>query len=223
MEFLSETLAGFTAMSHWEYIAVGLAVAYLLLAIKQSLWCWAAAFTSTFIYTLLFWNGLLYMESFLNFYYMGMAVFGWLSWRAMYNKKIATHQDSHTELSDNELGETIIAFSLNTHVHIIIICCLLSGVLGYVMDNYTSADFAYLDTATTIFSVMATYLVVKKEINNWLYWVVIDAVSIYIYTMKGYYPTAILFILYTVLAIVGYQRWRKMYKASEATWEAQAA
>lgn len=70
MEFLSETFSGFTAMSHWEYIAVALSMAYLLLAIKESLWCWPAAFVSTFIYTVMYWNGALLMESLLNFYYV---------------------------------------------------------------------------------------------------------------------------------------------------------
>ncbi|MEH6817276.1 MAG: nicotinamide mononucleotide transporter family protein, partial [Pseudoalteromonas distincta] len=81
MDFLTQTLSGFTAMSHWEYIAVGLSMAYLLLAIKESLWCWPAAFFSTLIYTIMYWNGALLMESLLNFYYMYMAVFGWVVWR----------------------------------------------------------------------------------------------------------------------------------------------
>ncbi len=69
MDFLTQTLSGFTAMSHWEYIAVGLSIAYLLLAIKESLWCWPAAFLSTLIYTIMYWNGALLMESLLNVYY----------------------------------------------------------------------------------------------------------------------------------------------------------
>ena len=83
------------------------------------------------------------------------------------------------------------------------------------MANYTSADFAYLDTFTTVFAVFATYMLAKKVLENWIYWVVIDTVSIYIYIQKGFYLTAVLFAIYTVLACVAYIQWKKEYKNLE--------
>jgi nicotinamide mononucleotide transporter len=77
------------------------------------------------------------------------------------------------------------------------------------MNNYTRADFAYLDATTTCFSVISTYLVAKKILENWLYWVVIDAASIYLYISKGYYPTSVLFMLYTLMAVWGYRQWKR--------------
>jgi len=65
----------------WEALAVVLALAYLLLAVRESAWCWAAAFVSTLIYLFLFWQGRLYMQSALQGYYLVMAVYGWWSWR----------------------------------------------------------------------------------------------------------------------------------------------
>ena len=79
------------------------------------------------------------------------------------------------------------------------------------MANYTSADFAYLDTFTTVFAVFATYMLTKKVLENWLYWIVIDTVSIYIYINKGFYLTAILFVIYTILAYIAYRQWKKEY------------
>ena len=68
------------AMSPWEVTAVVLAIAYLALAIRQSLWCWAAAFASTAIYLVLMYQARLYMESGLQIFYLGMAVYGWYRW-----------------------------------------------------------------------------------------------------------------------------------------------
>ena len=198
-EFLNQTLAGFQAMSIWEYIAVVLALAYLFFAMRQSLWCWPAAFFSTIIYTILFYNGALLMDSLLNVYYMIMAVYGWYFWRYGRNKS-----------SDTTL--TIQSWSLEKHLKHGIITMIIAIFVGYFMDSYTHADFAYLDSITTCFSLLATYLVVKKVLENWLYWVVIDGISMYLYVNKGFYPTTILFALYTLLAIWGYMQWQQDYE-----------
>lgn len=191
IEFLSATFSGFTAMSGWEYIAVILSLAYVLLAVKESQWCWPAAFISTFIYTVMYWNGALLMESALNVYYMIMAVIGWRMWQQGQLNVIAP----------------IVSWSLSRHVLIIGVTTLISIIMGYVMDNYTHAELAYLDSFTTCFAVMTTYLVAKKVLENWLYWIIIDAASMYLYFVKGYYPTFVLFIFYTFMACWGYKRW----------------
>ena len=196
-ELLSQTLAGFQAMSHWEYLAVLLSVAYLWLAMKQSLWCWPAAFFSTFIYTLLFFNGALLMDSALNVFYMAMAFYGWYSWR------------NHRDTIKTQQQLPIKSWSLSLHGRIIGITFVISMVIGYIMDNYTHADFAYLDSLTSCFSVVSTYLVAKKVLENWLYWIVIDVVAVYLYVEKGFYPTAVLFILFTLMSVWGYLQWRQ--------------
>ena len=84
------------------------------------------------------------------------------------------------------------------------------------MATYTQADFAYLDAQTTMFSVMATWLVARKLVSNWLYWVVIDAVSIYVYAQKHLYFLTGLFMLYTIIALVGYFIWRSHYQQQPA-------
>jgi|TARA_Y100000034_G_scaffold89490_1_gene107678 nicotinamide mononucleotide transporter len=191
IEFLSATFSGFTAMSGWEYIAVLLSLAYVLLAVKESQWCWPAAFISTFIYTVMYWNGALLMESALNVYYMIMAVIGWRMWQQGQLKVVAP----------------IVSWSLSRHMLIIGATTLISIIMGFVMDNYTHAELAYLDSFTTCFAVMTTYLVAKKVLENWLYWIIIDAASMYLYFVKGYYPTFVLFIFYTFMACWGYKRW----------------
>lgn len=199
MQWLTETLAGFTAMSMWEYLAVILSAAYLLLAIRENSWCWPAAFVSTFIYTVMYWNGALLMESLLNFYYMFMAVVGWWMWRS-------GRQDKSLP---------IVSWSLLRHTVIILSTLAVALAIGYVMDNYTHAELAYLDSLTTCFAVVTTYLVARKVLENWLYWVVIDAASMYLYYLKGYYPTLVLFGFYTVMVCWGYVRWYEVHQDKE--------
>lgn len=207
METLSAIIAGFSAMSVWEYVAVALSMAYLLLAMKESLWCWPAAFISTLIYTLMYWNGALLMESALHFYYMGMAVYGWWAWR--YGRQ-------------NSARQGITSYTFQRHAVVIAATTVVALVAGYIMDNYTHADYAYLDSLTTCFAVVTTYLVAQKVLENWLYWVVIDAASIYLYVAKGYYPTTVLFVFYTVMAVAGYLRWRAQYQHKSTTGTAYA-
>lgn len=179
-----------------------LAIAYLLLAIKQNLWCWPAAFFSTLIYSIIFFDVSLLMDSALNVYYLIMAVYGWYSWK--YGGK----------LQEKELEVT--SYGLVKNIKIITLLSLISLGFGFIMSNYTSADFAYIDSFTTIFAVFTTYMLAKKVLENWIYWIIIDFISIYIYIQKGLNLTAILFAIYTVLAFVAYKRWKEEYETSKA-------
>ncbi|WP_144206968.1 nicotinamide riboside transporter PnuC [Shewanella donghaensis] len=189
-----------SVMTGWEAVAVILAMAYLLLAMKTNIWCWAAAFASTAIYTVLFWKVSLLMESVLNVYYMAMAIYGFWLWRS-------THQTNSTDSAGNEL--VITSWSLKTHLLLIGFTTVVSLIVGYFMATKTTASFPYIDALTTCFAIMTTYLVAKKVLENWLYWVVIDFVSIYLYFQKGLMLTSGLFILYVFMALSGYFMWRK--------------
>lgn len=195
-DFLKSAVDGLLAFSAWELAAVILAIAYLLLAMKQSQWCWPAAFVSTMIYTVLFWESALLMESLLNAYYLLMAIYGWWAWH---------------KRDDDGAERDIVSWSVLKHSKIIAGLSLLSLTVGYVMANYTHADFAYLDAATTVFAVFTTWMVTQKVLENWLYWLVIDAASIYLYLEKSFNPTAILFMFYCVMVVFGYMKWRDSY------------
>ncbi|WP_426370429.1 nicotinamide riboside transporter PnuC [Pseudocolwellia sp. HL-MZ7] len=104
------------------------------------------------------------------------------------------------------------AYKLKTHVIMITGLSVTSFVVGILMDKYTPTDFPYLDSTTTVFAVFATYLVAQKVVENWLYWIVIDAVSIYLYVEKDLMPTAFLFTVFIVIAVYGYYKWRQEYK-----------
>ena len=79
------------------------------------------------------------------------------------------------------------------------------------MQRFTSAAWPFLDAFTTWASVLTTFLVIWKILENWLYWLVIDSISIYLYLDRGLYLTALLFAVYLVIAIFGYLHWRKLW------------
>lgn len=199
---MESLLAGFEAMSVWEYVAALLSLVYVLLAMQQNVWCWPAAFVSTLIYTLLFWQGKLVMESVLNFYYLLMAVYGFYQWK--YGAKSSEN--------DRQVALKVSSWSLSTHIKIIVGASVLAIVLGYITSQYFAAKFAYLDAFTTVFAVITTYLVTQKILENWLYWIVIDIASIYMYIQLGYFPTVVLFVLYTAIAVLGYRSWKTDYQ-----------
>jgi len=203
---MQQALGEATLMTFWEAVAVMLALAYLILAMRTNIWCWFAAFISTAIYTVLFWNVSLLMESVLNIYYMGMAVYGYWLWLDVPPEQqgVEYHHIDTAQLN-------ITSWAWSTHAVVISITLLVSVLVGYVMAQNTSAAFPYIDAATTCFAVVTTYLVAKKVLENWLYWVVIDLVSIYLYFQKGLMLTSGLFVLYVAMAVVGFIIWRKKY------------
>ncbi|MCW3171737.1 nicotinamide riboside transporter PnuC [Shewanella subflava] len=200
---ISQIISEAGVMTAWEAIAVLLAIVYLVLAMRTNIWCWAAAFISTAIYTVLFWKVSLLMESVLNVYYMAMALYGYWMWMQQPDNGEAHHID--------DKGSPIISWPVSTHFLLISITLLVSLVVGYLMANYTQASFPYLDSATTCFAVMTTYLVAKKVLENWFYWMVINTVSIYLYFSKGLMLTTALFVVYVFMAIAGYFMWRKIW------------
>ena len=204
INWLQSIIATVQSMSPWELVAVVLAITYLLLAIKENVWCWLFAFTSTAIYTGLFWDVSLLMDSALNVYYMAMAVFGWYQW---------THGGGNGDQQSSELG--VQSMSGRQHVTVILLTVVLSLISGNLLSEHSAAAWPYVDSFTTWASVIATYLVARKYLQNWLYWIVIDAVSVPLYFERGLYLTVLLFIAYIVIAYFGYVSWRKTFYGSE--------
>jgi nicotinamide mononucleotide transporter len=180
-----------------ETVAVAFSIAYLLFALKENSLCWYCAFFSTAIYTWIFGDVQLYMESLLNIYYLIMAVYGWYQWRRG---------------GQNHEGVQISSWRPQLHLLAIFSIILISIVSGYLLAAKTDARLPYLDSFTTWGAVLTTWMVARKILENWLYWIVIDAASIYLYLDRELYQTVALFVLYVILAAVGYISWKKTYK-----------
>jgi len=195
-------LTAVAAMSAWEVVAVMLAIAYLVLAIRQNIWCWSAAFTSTGIYLVLMYRAFLYMESALQVFYLVMAVYGWYQWR---------HGPGPNHSLPVSCRRPV------WHVTAIITVLLATLISGRLLADYSTAALPYADSFTTWGAIIATYMVTRKVLENWLYWFVIDSVSIYLYINRELYLTALLFSVYLVLIVLGYLAWRKDLQEAQPT------
>lgn len=185
------------AMSGWEVVAALLGIGYVILAARESQWCWPLAFVSTLIYTVLFWEGQLPMQALLNVYYMGMAVYGYLLWR-------------HHANSENDLP--ISRWPWPKQLLFLATGAILTLVTASYLDANNASQSPYLDAGVTVFSVLNTFLMARKIIQNWLYWIAIDGAAIVLYAQTGYYATIVMFSLYLVLALIGYLNWQKLYR-----------
>jgi nicotinamide mononucleotide transporter len=191
---LLETLAtAAAAMTGWEMVAVLLLVAYLLLAIRQNSLCWPAAIAGSAIYVFLMYGAGLYMESALQVFYIGMAVYGWWSWR-------------HGWAENHALPVT--SWPLAFHIPVLVLIAVLTFLSGYLLSHYSDAAFPYMDSFTTWAAIVTTWMVARKILQNWHYWFVIDAISVYLYSSRGLYLTALLFCVYLVLIVIGYRAWK---------------
>ncbi|MDX1498686.1 MAG: nicotinamide riboside transporter PnuC [Woeseiaceae bacterium] len=199
---LLETIAAQArALSLAEATAVLLAIAYLLLAIRENVWCWLAAGISTAIYVWLFIGAKLYMESALNVFYFGMAVYGWYAW-------------THGGGPSHELPVT--RWPFRVHAAAIAGILALSMVNGWLLERHTDAEFPYLDSMTTWSAIWTTFLVARKVLENWWYWLVIDGVSVVIYWLRDLELTALLFVAYLVMIPFGLLAWTRSYRAAQA-------
>jgi len=197
MNLLAEAWQTLLASSLWELSAMILALAYLLLAVRQIIWCWLAAFVSTLIYSGVFLQAQLYMDAALQVFYALMAIYGWSQWRH------GGHADSALRISKRPM---------QWHGITLAVIVLTSLVSGFLLSRYTNAAFPYLDSFTTWASVIATWMVARKVLENWIYWIAIDSVSVYLYVHRGLYLTVILFILYVMIAVAGWQTWKSEYR-----------
>jgi len=177
-----------------EIIGVVLAIGYLLLAVRQIIWCWLAWILSSLLYLYVMFNAGLYMEAALQIFYVAMGLYGWMQWR-----KGGT--EDHLVVRRWGLGNHLFAVS------VILILTLLSGE---VLSNYTTAAMPFMDALTTWGAIVTTYMVARKLIENWIYWFVIDSISIYLFVSRELYFTAVLFFVYLFIIIIGYRSWKQM-------------
>ena len=197
----AQVLLAAKGMSPWEVGAVVLAVAYLVLAIRENIACWLAAILSTSIYLFLMFRAGLYMESALQIFYIAMAVYGWYSW-------------THGSGPDHELN--VSSWPIERHIAPLSLILIATVISGFLLSRFTSAAMPYLDSFTTWGAIVTTWMVARKIIQNWHYWFIIDTVSVYLYLSRGLYLTALLFILYLVLIVIGLREWRRHLDTAHA-------
>jgi nicotinamide mononucleotide transporter len=192
-EFIVQLDGAWRGTSWIEIVAAALAVAYLLLAIRQHIGCWAAAFLSSCLYVWVMFGARLYMGSVLNAFYAAMAVYGYRQWTG--GRGGLPLEVSRWPLSRNLLGFLAVIG--------------MSMVSSFFLRRFTPAAWPFADSMEAWGSVFATFLVARKVYENWHWWLAIDSLSMWLYYTRGLYVTMLLFGLYLVLIVLGMREWRR--------------
>jgi nicotinamide mononucleotide transporter len=181
----------------FEIVAALLAITYLLLAMRQDARCWIAWIISSLMYLFVMYSAGLYMEAGLQIFYLLMGFYGLYQWQ-------------YKPLNNESLK--IKVWPKTTHMMCLTILFLLATASGYILSSNTDAVSPYIDAFTTWGAIIASYMVAKKILENWIYWFVVDFVSVFLFVSRELYPTALLFCLYLVLVIFGYRSWKNEWQ-----------
>lgn len=182
-----------------QWLALGFNLIYVVLAARESIWCWPAGLIGVILLFFIYIDARLYSDATLQVFYAMMSVYGWWSWR---------HRNSSQEL---------VITTLRWRAHLWILCAGFAGtwLFGLFWKQFGAA-LPFADAFTTSFSILATFLVARKILENWWYWVIIDAVAVIVYWIRDIPLIALLFLIYVVLAIYGWRVWSHKYRMAKA-------
>lgn len=193
---LNDFLRELAATSQLERLAVCLGIAYSVLAVFRSRWCWVCGGVSSAILVYLFARARLPMQSGLQVFYVLMSGYGFYSWVR------------HEEQADSE----VTAWPLRAHLAAWVGILIVSALSARWLAAETGAAWPFLDSVTTWASLVATWLVVRMKLENWLYWIAIDLVLTYLSFVQKLSLVALLYAVYLGISVVGFITWLKKYR-----------
>ena len=182
-------------LSWVDWVVTLTALLYVVLAARENIWCWFWGIISCSLWayaSFAFYN--LWLDALLQLFYVTMSFVGIYQW------KFGGQAKKVLSVSRMTLAE---------HLWVIIPGVFLAWIFGRLFDQFTQAAATYLDAITTVFSIITTFLLVRKKLENWLYWIVIDLLYAYLYFSRGAYLFAILMLVYTGIALTAYFSWQK--------------
>ena len=198
-------------IEHWiEIFGAITGIIYVFLEIRKSIWLWPVGIVTSMIYVSVFFTSKFYADMSLQVYYIVISFYGFYLWRfgTGTRKKREALVPSAERIKPPDVSRTplsIVRWLGGIYI-------VLHAAMWYILANFTDSPVAFWDSFTTALSVIATWMLARKYIEHWLLWVVVNIVSMILYIYKGLYPTTILFLVYTVMALVGYREWLREIK-----------
>ncbi|MBN1185552.1 MAG: nicotinamide mononucleotide transporter [Bacteroidales bacterium] len=176
-----------------EGIATFFGLICVWLTIKENIWCWPTGLVQVFLYIFVFYNARLYSDMILHIIYVIISIYGWHHW---------LHPDRSKEpLKVTRTGKYIVLW--------IVICLFVAVIIGYFMQTYTNAAIPYADSFIMSASLVAQWLMARKKLESWLFWITVDVIAVGVYWIKELYITTGLYTVFLILAIMGFFEWRK--------------
>ena len=193
-EILNQLYSNMIATSWLEAAAVIFGILSVWFARKENIWVYPTGIVNVLIYVYLCFFAGLYADMAINGFYFVMSVFGWYNW---------TRRD---ELQNHKL---ISALSLKEWVFYLIIVIVSFGLIYFILTHYTNSTVPIFDGFTTSLFIVGMWLMAIKKIENWIFWIIGDLLVIPLFASKGLVFTSVQYIVFLVLAIMGYVEWRR--------------
>lgn len=193
-EIYNSIQTNFIQTSITEWIIFISAIIYILLIAAENAWGWLFGIIASIVSVYLCYTGNLFLESGLNVFYAIVGFYGWYQWLYGSKDKKEIQISENTKLKNG---------------YLILLGCLIWIPFAILAKKYSTQALPYLDAFITTFSLIATWMTTKKMIENWLYWIIVDALGILLFGNREFYLLALLNIIYTSMAIAGYFSWRK--------------
>ena len=184
-----------------EIIGAVIGLTYLFLEYKANVWLWPVGILMSVFYVVIFFHGKFYADAAVYLYYIGANTYGLFQWTR--SRKLPIDENG----TKQEL--TITHVPAKRILPLVAITVVLWMVLYGILKTVTDSPVPLGDAFTTAVSIVAMWMLAQKYLEQWLLWIVVNIVSTILYFWKGLYPTGILFIVYVIVAVLGYLRWKK--------------
>lgn len=169
---------------------------YIILLVREKILCWSFGIIGSLLSVLLFWHARLYAEALLYFFYAAMAIWGWLRWQQRF------------ALNANP----IITWTVTGHIFAITVAGVVAAGAGMFLLHNTNAARPIFDAFTTSFSFLATYMQVTKVLEGWIYWLILNIASVWLYHDRALDIYAAQIAVYALLSIWGFISWLRAYR-----------
>jgi nicotinamide mononucleotide transporter len=193
-----DTILAWMTSNKIELLGTILGILYIFFSIKQNILTWPTGLLASALYVIVFFNSKLYADMGLQVYYVIISIYGWYFWLQGKKDKETNHVPIQRVSKQLWLKLSVVSVI----IYFVILLLL----------TFTDSDIAHLDSLTTAISIVATWMLARKYLEHWLIWIFVDLFSSGMYVYKNLWPTVFLFLVYTVMAYVGYNEWKKDYK-----------
>lgn len=189
-------------ISFLELTGTVFGIAGVWLTVKENSWCFPTGLVNVSLYAWLFFESRLYADALLQVVYIVLLIYGWVEW-------------THGEKKESHLSVTRTSRKVSVLLFITVILATLG--IGTFFRSQTNASLPYIDSLTTSMSLVAQWMVARKKIENWLVWIVADVIYVSMYIYKHLYLTSLLYFIFIILAIIGWQQWKKELRDEVST------
>jgi nicotinamide mononucleotide transporter len=187
-----------------ENLAVLTGIIYIILSVKQRVSCWFFGIASSILYFFVFFQSQIYADMLLQVYYVLVGIYGWIHWAGV-------------DASMSMIFLPITRLSKSNKLYLLFFTCIMMVGIAQFLIYFTDSPVPWLDALTTSLSVTATWMLARKVLEHWIIWVIVDLIYIGLFYYRGLFPSILLFLVYTALAIVGYFEWIKQWKKNQSS------